>query len=150
MDALMGLTVRQIVGWATGFIAVLSVIIEFSKKIKFNPWSIFFGWIGTKINGGLVEKIDGLEKKIDGLEGSFTDLERNNVVSCRREILQFADELRRGVKHSQETFDQVLSDIDTYDRYCDEHKDFKNNKTVAARKKILDVYSACLDENNFL
>ena len=150
MDALMELTVGQIIGWVAGVLAGLSVIIEFSKKIKFNPLTAILKWIGARVNGGLVDKIDGLEKKIDGLEVSFADLERNDVVNCRREILQFADELRRGVKHSQETFDQVLSDIDTYDRYCDEHKDFKNNKTVAARKKILDVYSACLDENNFL
>lgn len=150
----MGLTVGQIVGWVTGAIAVLSVIIEFSKKIKFNPLSAILKWIGTRINGGLVEKLNGFEEKVDGLEKKFVNMEDsmecNNVIDCRREILQFADELRRGVKHSQETFDQILADIDTYDRYCEKHKNFQNNKTVAAKKKILDVYSRCMDENDFL
>lgn len=146
----MGLTVGQIVGWVAGGIAVLSVIIEFNKKIKFKPLSITLKWIGNRVNGELVDKINGLEKKVDGLEGSIADLERNGVVDCRREILQFADELRRGVGHSQETFDQILSDIDMYDRYCKAHNDFQNNKTIAAKKKILEVYDKRLDDNDFL
>ena len=83
----MGLTVGQIVGWVAGGIAVLSVIIEFNKKIKFKPLSITLKWIGNRVNGELVDKINGLEKKVDGLEGSIADLERNGVVDCRREIL---------------------------------------------------------------
>lgn len=146
----MGLTVGQIIGWITAGLAVLSVIIEFNKKIKFNPLSAALKWIGKRTNGELVEKIDGMEKKMDSLEGSVADLERNDIIDCRREILQFADELRRGVKHSQETFDQILSDIDAYDRYCAAHKDFQNNKTLAAKKKILEVYDKRLDDNDFL
>lgn len=146
----MGLTVGQIVGWITAGLAVLSVIIEFNKKIKFNPLSTALKWIGKRTNGELEEKIDNMEKKMDSLEGSVADLERNDIIDCRREILQFADELRRGVKHSQETFDQILSDIDAYDRYCVAHKDFQNNKTLAAKKKILEVYDKRLDDNDFL
>lgn len=146
----MGLTVGQIVGWIAGGLAVLSVIIEFNKKIHFNPITIALKWIGKRTNGELAEKIDGMKKEIDGLKGSVADLERNDVIDCRREILQFADELRRGVRHSQETFDQILSDIDAYDKYCDKHTEFKNNKTIAARKKILEVYSKRLDDNDFL
>lgn len=76
--------------------------------------------------------------------------EKSDVIDCRVRILTFADEIRRGVRHSKETFDQVLSDIDTYERYCTEHPDFMNNKTVAAKAKILDVYSECMDNNDFL
>ena len=150
MEALMGLTVGQIVGYIAGGLAVLSVIIEFNKKIKFNPLTLILEWIGKRTNGELESKIDGMDKKIDSLEGSVADLERNDIIGCRREILQFADELRRGEKHSQETFDQVLSDIDAYDKYCDKHQDFKNNKTIAARKKILEVYEKRMDNNDFL
>ena len=150
MEALMGLTVGQIVGWVAAGLAALSVVIEFNKKIKFNPLSAALRWIGKRTNGELTEKIDKMEKKIDSLEGSIGDLERNDIIDCRREILQFADELRRGVKHSQETFDQILSDIDAYDKYCDKHAEFKNNKTIAARKKILEIYSKRLDDNDFL
>ena len=54
------------------------------------------------------------------------------------------------MKHSQENFDQVLSDIDDYERYCNSHPEFKNNKTVAAKEKILKVYSERMDNNDFL
>lgn len=56
----------------------------------------------------------------------------------------------RGMKHSQENFDQVLSDIDDYEHYCNNHPEFKNNKTVAAKEKILKVYSERMDNNDFL
>ncbi|MGN1176394.1 MAG: hypothetical protein ACI4S1_13140, partial [Roseburia sp.] len=88
--------------------------------------------------------------KVNTLETKVGALEKSDVIDYRVRILTFADEIRRGVRHSKETFDQVLSDIDTYERYCTEHPDFMNNKTVAAKAKILDVYSECMDNNDFL
>ncbi len=142
MDAIMGLTLSQLIGRIAGIVAVASIFIEITP-IKVNPISHILKWIGSQLNKGLTEKINKMEEKIDVLEQS-------NVVSCRVRILRFADELRRGEKHSQEMFDQALSDVDTYDKYCIEHPEFKNNKTVMARKRILEVYSDCLENNTFL
>lgn len=142
MDAIMGLTLGQLIGRIAGIIAVASIFIEITP-IKINPISHILKWIGSQLNKGLTEKINKMERKIDALE-------RADVVSCRVRILRFADEIRNGHRHSQEMFDQVLSDIDTYDAYCTEHPDFRNNKTVAARKMILTVYSSCLENNDFL
>ncbi|MBR1526324.1 MAG: hypothetical protein IJ640_06655 [Prevotella sp.] len=111
--------------------------------MKINPISYILRWIGKKINEELMDKMNTFEKKVEALE-------KSDAIDCRVRILTFADEIRRGVKHSKETFDQVLSDIDSYERYCAEHPDFMNNKTVAAKAKILEVYSECIDGNDFL
>lgn len=142
MDAFMSLTISQLVARIAGIIAVASIFIEITP-IKINPVSHILKWIGKQLNKELTDKISQMEKKVDSLE-------RADVVSCRVRILRFADEIRKGDRHSHEMFDQVLSDIDTYDRYCDCHPDFKNNKTVSARHKILEVYSSCIDNNDFL
>lgn len=142
MEALMNLTVGQIVGRIAGIITVLSIFIEITP-VKINPISALLRWVGKQTNKELMEKVDALEVKVGGLE-------RSDAVDCRVRILTFADEIRRKERHSKETFDQVLSDIDTYERYCDLHPDFMNHKTVAAKAKILEVYSECLDKNDFL
>lgn len=142
MEAFMNLTLGQIVGRIAGVIAALSIFIEITP-VKINPISALLRWIGKQTNKELMDKVSTLETKVGALE-------KSDVVDCRVRILTFADEIRRGARHSKETFDQVLSDIDTYERYCKEHPDFMNNKTVAAKAKILDIYSACMDNNDFL
>lgn len=142
MEAILSLTLGQIIGRIAGGLAVLSIFIEITP-VKINPISHILRWIGKQINKDLMDKMNALENKVGALE-------KSDAIDCRVRILTFADEIRRGVKHSKETFDQVLSDIDTYERYCTEHPDFMNNKTVAAKAKILDVYSECIDNNDFL
>lgn len=142
MKAFMNLTLGQIIGRIVGIVAVLSIFIEITP-VKINPISSLLRWAGKQINKDLMDKVSTLETKVVALE-------KSDVIDCRVRILTFADEIRRGVRHSKETFDQVLSDIDTYERYCTEHPDFMNNKTVAAKAKILEVYSECMGKNDFL
>ncbi len=142
MEAFMDLTLGQIIGGIAGIVAVLSIFIEITP-VKINPVSSLLRWVGKQINKDLMDKVSTLETKVGALE-------KSNVIDCRVRILTFADEIRRGVRHSKETFDQVLSDIDTYERYCTSHPDFMNNKTVAAKAKILDVYDKCMGNNDFL
>lgn len=142
MEELMNLTLSQIIGRIAGVLAVLSIFVEITP-IKINPISHILRWIGQRINKGLIDKVDALDAKVCALE-------RADVVSYRVRILRFADEIRRGMQHSKESFDQVLMDIDAYEQYCTAHPDFRNNKTVAAKAKILEIYSECIDENNFL
>lgn len=142
MEMLMGLTIGQIIGRIAGALAALSVFVEITP-VKINPISSVLRWIGKQMTKELIDKMDTLDKKVNALE-------KADAVDCRVRILTFADEIRRGVRHSKETFDQSLSDIDVYERYCAEHPDFLNNRTVAAKAKILEAYSKCMDDNDFL
>ena len=146
MEQLLNMTAAQIIGSAAGIVVVISIFIEIAP-IKINPLSHFLRWLGKKINGDIIDRLDSLEGKVNNIESASDE---RNAISCRVRILQFGDEVRRGMKHSQENFDQVLSDIDDYERYCNSHPEFKNNKTVAAKEKILKVYSERMDNNDFL
>lgn len=92
-------------------------------------------------------KIDTLGHKIDSLENR---IEETNATQARIRILSFSDELRHGVLHSKESFDQVNSDIDEYRKYCREHRDYENNRSVMAIANIEAVYAERLDRNDFL
>ena len=119
-------------------------------KLELNVW----GLIGRAMNKELNTKLDHIikqqtvtDKKLD--EHIKMDDERY-AVDCRARILRFNDEVLHGQKHTKEHFDQTLSDITTYNKYCGEHKDFKNQITVHAADNILKVYDACMVEGSFL
>ena len=95
----------------------------------------------------VLEKVEELSGKIDRLEAR---IEENNATQARIRILSFSDELRHSVLHSKESFDQVNADIDAYRRYCREHKDYENNRSVMAIANIEAVYAERLDRNDFL
>lgn len=77
-------------------------------------------------------------------------LAEDRATNARIRILRFSDEVRHGVLHSKESFDQVNLDIDTYNRYCESHPEYKNNRAVMAIANIKRVYAKCLENNGFL
>ena len=102
----------------------------------------------------MIEKVEGIEKEVRSLKDKQAEAEgrhdKRDADLCRTRILRFADELRRDIKHSEEFFDQALDDINTYETYCRNHKDYENNKAVAAIEKIKRTYKERLDKNDFL
>ena len=50
------MTIGAIIGIITGSIAILGTFIEVSK-IKLNPWSDLFRWIGSRINAEVIDEI---------------------------------------------------------------------------------------------
>ena len=97
---------------------------------------------------------DAQQKDIDGLKTSIQQMQESESVkdaqAARRRILRFNDELLRSIDHSKEYFDDILEYIKIYNRYCDEHKDFANGKTVMAKKNIEHCYEQCMEKHSFL
>ena len=139
------------------------LVLSFIKipKIELNVW----GWIakgfGALFNRTLNEKLDSLckglnelEKKFDNLQNRFDEhtenVELNLISMCRKRILRFNDELVHGTYHTKEHFDEIIDDIDKYEKYCALHEDFPNNKASISIENIKDVYSKCLKEHKFL
>lgn len=79
----------------------------------------------------------GMEKQISRLDAKFDE---HQAILARTHILRFADELRNGVRHSEDYFRQQLLDCDTYDRYCNEHPNFANGLTKMSSEYIRTEY----------
>lgn len=153
MELLMNATVGQLIGGGCGIIAILSLFIEFAP-VKVNPISSVLNWIGQRTNKGLLGRVEELEKAMENISKECAKIEEKaaerEAVNCRVRILQFADEIRRKIKHSKESFDQVLSDMTIYKNYCKDNPKFENNKTVVASEVIDIAYHGCIDQNDFL
>lgn len=94
--------------------------------------------MASNIISGMTAVDNKLQQHIDSDERYRTDM-------CRIRILRFSDELRRGVNHSEESFNNVLEDIDNYTEYCVEHEDvYINSKADAAIRNIKSVHDRCI------
>mgnify|MGYP002729228654 FL=1 len=101
----------------------------------------------------LEKKIDSLEKKIDSLEKKSDSLEKkidlNKAESKRTSILRFNGEIKRGIHHDEEEFNDCLGAIDYYEDYCRENKDYPNSKAVMAIANVKRVYKKAYSKNDF-
>lgn len=96
---------------------------------------------------GIFSALKTIEDRIAGIE---TRLDKENADDARRNILAFDDELRRKMDHSEESFNQVLDDINYYARYCRDNPKYENNKATAAITHIREVYQRVKDQNKFI
>ena len=102
------------------------------------------------------EKEDKQDRVLQALKDIRKDItsisnkvDENAAVLARTHILRFNDELINGVEHTQEYFRQQLQDIDTYEKYCDKHPDFKNTYAVMAIHNIKTTYDRLLVKGAF-
>lgn len=108
------------------------------------------------------DKNDEVTKKLDNMEKSFTeqiqgvkaDLKvlsdsqaEKSAIDARRDILRFNDELLNNVDHSHEMFLQIMDDIATYDKYCADHDEFMNGRTVQSASNIKRTYERLFDSH---
>lgn len=100
------------------------------------------------------DRITELSGKIDKVQSDLKDhIIRDaeaDAKQARRRIINFADECRRGLRHSSEHFDSILDDITFYKHYCEEHPSFKNEKAAHSIKYVDDVYDKTKRENAFI
>ena len=86
------------------WLAVGSVAIEIIPPIKLKPWTWFARTIGKAINHDMLAEIKELRGEVESIkkknEKQDDERQLDRALSARRRILQFAEEIRRGVKHS--------------------------------------------------
>lgn len=116
-----------------GSVLLIALTLVQVAPIRINPWSTIARAIGKALNADLNEKMDANEAK-----------------TARYRILRFDDEIRHKIRHSKEHFDQIIEDVDTYERYCQDHPRFPNEKAVSATDNVKRTYEKCKAENSFL
>lgn len=142
------------IAWVVGVVVAVLVTAVQKLSTKYKPWSWIAKQLGKAINAEVLERQEALENKVDNLEKmdkkQDESREKEKALSARRRILRFSDEIRRGDKHSEEYFNEVLDDITFYKNYCDANEYFENERAVLAIEMIEKTYKYCVDENAFL
>lgn len=109
----------------------------------------FWSWLAQRkaSNKTIMSKLDQLSAKVDELDYK---VEKNEAISCRARLLRFNKELIRKERHTSEEFDQCLEDCDKYEKFCEKHPGFKNNKAVLSIANIKRCYERCQEAGDFL
>lgn len=79
-------------------------------------------------------------------EKNLEELAKNN----RSKILRFDDELRIGVRHSYEYFEDILRTVKEYEDYCQSHPNFQNRQAQSAINHIQAAYDKAHQDNSFI
>lgn len=93
------------------------------------------------------DAIEGVGRKLEEVNSK---VDMNEAKRARAQILRFADEIYQNQLHSKEHFDEILSVCKLYNEYCETHPHFENMRTMAAQKRIHQVYEKCTTERSFL
>lgn len=147
------MSLAEIFGWGGSALFLLLTFVEVSK-IKINPWSALARWLGKAINGDVLKKLDTLEEgqaeTRKQLDAHIRMDDERNADLHRARILQFNTELLRDGRHTEEDFNEILYNIDCYEKYCSEHPEYQNNRAVHAIKNIERVYDERMEKHDFL
>ena len=84
------------------------------------------------------------------LDSHIREDEDDKARNARYRILRFYDEICEGRRHSESHFEDILDDIDRYERYCSTHPDYKNSRGRVAMKNIQLTYERLKSEGKFL
>jgi hypothetical protein len=110
-------------------------------------------WILNRRNekkGAIAQLTNKVDKIASDLKSHINENREQSAIQARQRIQRFNDELLRGQKHTKEYFDSILIDITDYDRYCNEHEEFRNQVTSMAEENIKRVYKKCMMDKTFL
>lgn len=133
------MNVQELLAGGGGLLLVMMTLVQIAP-VKVNPWSWMARAIGRAINAEVIKKLDD----------HITMDDRRTADGHRTRILHFNNELLREIDHTKEEFIEVLAEIDAYERYCEEHPEYPNNRAVLAIENIREVYKDRLKKHDFL
>lgn len=140
------MSLREALAGGGGLLLLLLTLVEIAP-IKVNPWSALAKALGRAINADVLKELGAVKQ---GLADHIRMDDERNADEHRARILRFNNELLRDIPHTKEEFIDILADIDYYERYCDEHKGYKNNRASHACANISREYDDRLREHDFL
>lgn len=140
------MTIQEIAGGGGCLLLALMTIVQIAP-IKINPWSALAKTVGKAINADMSGRLDGIAAKLDG---HIEMDDRRTADGHRAQILHFNNELLRPINHTKEEFIEILTQIDVYEKYCETHPEYPNNRAVLAIENIQEVYKERLKKRDFL
>lgn len=110
--------------------------------------------LGNALNAGVMKEIKDIkteqEETRKKLDAHIEEGEERKADNYRSQVLRFNNELVRGLGHTEEDYNEILDIIWKYEKYCEKHSKYKNNKMPHAIKNIERMYDEMLRTNGFL
>ena len=146
------MTIGAILGWIVVALGGLGTFVEVSK-IKINPWSSLFKWIGKKMNEEVMEEIKDLKKSDEEICKKQAEIERQQAIdtadTIKAEVFSFYNECKRGLKHSEAEFNHIAQQNKKYLAIIEITKE-PNGVYEMEYEYIMEIFKKAMAENDFL
>lgn len=146
------MTIGAILGWIVVALGGLGTFVEVSK-IKINPWSSLFKWIGKKMNEEVMEEIKDLKKSDEEICKKQAEIERQQAIdtadTIKAEVFSFYNECKRGLKHSEAEFNHIAQQNKKYLAIIEVTKE-PNGVYEAGYEYIMEIFKEAMAKNDFL
>ncbi len=147
------MNLQEVVTNGGGILLILMTLVQIAP-IEVNPWSAIGRWIGRAINGDVIKRLDLLESRLtensECMDKHIHMDDERNADLHRYRILRFNTDILRGLRHTEEEFNEILCNINHYEQYCKAHPDYENNRAVLAIENIERVYRERMENSDFL
>lgn len=146
------MTIGAVLGWIVVALGGLGTFVEVSK-IKINPWSSLFKWIGKKMNEEVMEEIKCLKKSDEEICKKQAEIERQQAIdtadTIKVEVFSFYNECKRGLKHSEAEFNHIAQQNKKYMAIIEVTKE-PNGVYEAEYEYIMEIFKEAMTKNDFL
>ena len=146
------MTIGAVLGWIVVALGGLGTFVEVSK-IKINPWSSLFKWIGKKMNEEVMEEIKCLKKSDEEICKKQAEIERQQAIdtadTIKAEVFSFYNECKRGLKHSEAEFNHIAQQNKKYMAIIEVTKE-PNVVYEAEYEYIMEIFKEAMTKNDFL
>ena len=147
------MTAKESAALFAGMAALIMTLLQLAP-IRRDPWSALFKALGRAVNADVLRALEEVKGEQQAVRQELSDHikvdDRREADGHRERILRFNNELLRGLPHTREDFIEILTVIDSYERYCKNHSDYKNNRAAHAVANIGRVYDERLIKHDFL
>lgn len=107
-----------------------------------------------KTDASIRETNESMRQQVSAIQTTLNahirEDEEEKARNQRYRILRFFDEMCENRKHSESHFEDILDDIDCYEKYCDSHPEFRNGRGRMAMDRIKTAYVEIKAKGGFL
>lgn len=121
-----------------------SLVIDISP-IKIDPWKALFKWIGKLLTADVMKEIQEIKQTQKVQQATIDENEKDRI---RNEVLSFATSCRRGIHHTKDEFEHIITVHGKYERLLDKTND-ENGVFTEEYKYIVEIYHECQREDKF-
>lgn len=121
-----------------------SLVIDISP-IKINPWKALIKWVGKMITADVMKEIQEIKQTQKAQQATIDENEKDRI---RNEVLAFATSCRRGIHHTKDEFEHIITVHSKYERLLEKTND-ENGVFTEEYKYIVEIYHECLREDKF-
>lgn len=125
---------------------LLTIVIQFTPAIKWNPLTALAKWISSVITNPLRKDIAEIKSMVEDQQRTRDEDKKDTI---RWEILNFATSCRNGVRHTKDDFEHVITQNDKYHKLLEKTGD-TNGVFDEEYSYILRIFHERQEKNDFL